>query len=102
MRVNKHAYARVQDYFPECAIVVEDLEAHVQSAESKMFPKKKVEQEAWLQTVVQAVLPKVSELPVTPSCPNLLMCGLNVSVCERRNRSHVLHTQLNKLVAPDL
>ncbi len=64
MRVKESAYARVESYFPECSVVVEDLEAHVQSAESKMFPQKKAEQEAWLETVVQAVLPKVSGLPL--------------------------------------
>ncbi len=60
MRIQGSAYARVQDYFPECSVVVQDLEAHVQSAEAKMFPQKKAQQEAWLQEVVKAVLPQVS------------------------------------------
>ena len=74
MRIKGSAYARVQDYFPECSIVVEDLEAHVQAAESQMFPQKKEEQNAWLQSVVEAVLPQVRGLIYTvllnkPGCP---------------------------------
>lgn len=60
MRIHKNAFAHVQRFFPECSVIIEDVEAHVQAAEQKMFPKKKVEQEAWLQAVVQAMLPKVS------------------------------------------
>lgn len=59
MRISRKAFARVQGYFPECAVIVEDLEAHVQAAEARMFPQKKAEQEAWLQAVVQAIGPKV-------------------------------------------
>ena len=59
MRIKGSAYARVQDYFPECSIVVQDLEAHVQAAEAQMFPQKTDKQDAWLQSVVEAVLPKV-------------------------------------------
>ncbi len=59
MRIARKTFARVQEYFPECSIMVEDLEAHVQAAEARMFPQKKAEQEAWLQAVVQSVIPKV-------------------------------------------
>lgn len=59
MRISRSAFARVQQYFSECIVIVSDLEAHVQAAERKMFPRKKAEQEAWLQAVVQAMLPKV-------------------------------------------
>lgn len=58
MRVSRNAFARVQTYFPECTVIIEDLEAHVQAAETMMFPQKKAEQEAWLQEVVKALLPK--------------------------------------------
>ena len=59
MRVNRQAYARVQEYFPECTVLIADLEAHVQAAEQQMFPKKAKEQEAWIQSVVEAVVPGV-------------------------------------------
>lgn len=59
VRIARKTFARVQEYFPECSIMVEDLEAHVQAAEARMFPQKKAEQEAWLQAVVQSVIPKV-------------------------------------------
>lgn len=61
MRISRKAFAHVQSYFPECTVMIDDLEAHVQAAEANMFPQKKAEQEAWLQTVVRAILPKVSE-----------------------------------------
>ena len=60
MRLKKSTFARVQTYFPECYVIVEDLEAHVKAAEAQMFPARKTEQDAWLQTVVQALYPKVS------------------------------------------
>lgn len=60
MRISRKAFARVQSYFPECTVIIDDVEAHVQVAEARMFPQQKVEQEAWLQEVVRAVLPKVS------------------------------------------
>lgn len=62
MRVSRKAFVRVQTYFSECTVIIEDLEAHVQAAEAMMFPQKKAEQEAWLQAVVQAVMPKVSSV----------------------------------------
>ena len=60
MRLKKPVFVRVQKYFPECSIIVEDLEATVQEAEEKMFPRKKDDQDAWMKTVVQSVLPNVS------------------------------------------
>lgn len=60
VRLKKQAFVRVKDYFPECSIIIEDLEASVQAAEVKMFPKKKAEQDAWTKIVVQSVLPNVS------------------------------------------
>lgn len=60
VRLKKSAFARVQKYFPECSIIVDNLEVHVQAAEVKMFPRKKTEQNAWMRTVVQSVLPNVS------------------------------------------
>ena len=62
MRLKYHAFLRVQKYFPECSILVEDLEASVQAAEEKMLPRKKEEQDAWMRTVVQSVLPNVGIL----------------------------------------
>ncbi len=61
MRIDRRQFARVQAYFSECAIVIQDMEAHVQAAEAKMFPTKKAEQSEWIKAVIQAALPNVSQ-----------------------------------------
>ena len=78
MRISRSAYARVQSYFPECSVVVEDLEAHVQAAELQMFPQKKAEQEEWLKVVVQAMMPKVElwGIAMTECCAMMGCCAM--------------------------
>ena len=75
MRVSRKTFARVQEYFPECTVIIEDLEAHVQAAEALMFPQKKAEQEAWLQAVVQAVMPKVGHVKGSSQNEPLCLSG---------------------------
>ena len=60
LRIARKTFARVQSYFPHCNVIVQDLEATVQEAEAQMFPKRTREQDAWMKTVIQSVLPDVS------------------------------------------
>lgn len=46
LRLKASAFSRIQNYFPECSVIVSDLEAHVQEAENRMFPVRKADQEA--------------------------------------------------------
>lgn len=57
LRVKAHAFLSLRRYFPECSVVISDLEDHVQRAEAMMFPAKKAEEEAWIQDVLNEVLP---------------------------------------------
>ena len=67
LRIKASAFSRVQNYFPECSVIVSDLEAHVQDAENLMFPMKKADQEAWMKAVVQEAFPKVLLASITLS-----------------------------------
>ena len=60
LRLNKQTFTSVQRYFPECEIVVEDFEVYMQEAERLMFPQQRVEEEAWIQAVVEEMVPSVS------------------------------------------
>jgi len=60
LRLKRKTFEHVQNYFPECHIVVQNLELAVQQAESQMFPKKTAAQDKWMKTVIQSVLPWVS------------------------------------------
>ena len=66
LRIKSNAFGRVQNYFPECSVIVSDLEAHVQEAENLMFPMKKVQEEAWMETVAEQAFPQV--LIASSSC----------------------------------
>ena len=59
LRIKASAFSRVQRFFPECNVVVSDLEAHVQEAEALMFPMRKADEEAWMAAVAQEAFPKV-------------------------------------------
>ncbi len=52
-------FARVQDYFSECHIVVANVESFVQQAEVQMFPTRMAEEQAWVQEVMAETIPKV-------------------------------------------
>jgi len=60
LRLNKDTFTSVQRYFPECDIVVDNFEAYMQEAERQMFPQQRTEEEAWMQAVVQEMVPSVS------------------------------------------
>lgn len=62
LRVKAHAFLSLRRYFPECSVVISDLEDHVQRAEAMMFPAKKAEEEAWIQDVLNEVLPSKQNL----------------------------------------
>ena len=56
LRMSQKIFATVQHFVPECSVVVQDLEAHVQAAEAQMFPRRRVEEEAWAQEVLGNIL----------------------------------------------
>lgn len=58
LRIKSSAFARVQRFFPECNVIVSNLEAHVQEAESLMFPMRKADEQAWMAAVAQEAFPK--------------------------------------------
>ncbi len=61
LRVDKRLFARVQRYFPECHIVVSNVETFVQEAEAQMFPQEMAKEQAWEEEVIAQTMPKVSE-----------------------------------------
>ena len=65
LRLKRKTFTHVQSYFPNCHVIVQNLELAVQQAEAQMFPKKTREQDKWMRTVVQSVLPWVG-LGVNP------------------------------------
>lgn len=67
LRIKSNAFSRVQRYFPDCTVLVANLEAHVQEAENLMFPMKKAQEEAWIAAVAQEAFPKV-QLPFLWMC----------------------------------
>ena len=71
LRIKSSAFSRVQRFFPECNVVVSNLEAHVQEAEALMFPMRKADEEAWMAAVAQEAFPKVRNIPPPPQ---LVMC----------------------------
>ena len=60
LRVNRQKFARVQNYFPECSVIVENLESYMQEAEAQMFPANQAEEQAWVQSVIEETIPRVS------------------------------------------
>ena len=56
LRMTRRMFAKVQKYVPECYVLIEDVEAYVQMAESQMFPARVQEQEVWAQSVLESVL----------------------------------------------
>lgn len=58
LRIKANAFSRVQRFFPECNVIVSNLEAHVQEAEALMFPMGKADEEAWMAAVAQEAFPK--------------------------------------------
>ena len=60
LRVNKNMFARVQSYFPECTTIVANLESYMQEAEAQMFPANKDDEQAWIESVIQETIPRVS------------------------------------------
>ena len=66
LRMSRRTFAAVQNYVPECYVLIENVEAHVQMAEAQMFPAKMQEEETWAQQVLQDVLKtKVSCVNIT-------------------------------------
>ena len=56
LRMSRRTFAAVQKYVPECYVLIEDVESHVQRAEARMFPARVQEQEIWAHTVLENVL----------------------------------------------
>lgn len=56
LRMSRRTFAAVQKYVPECHILIEDVEAHVQMAEARMFPARVQEEELWAQSVLEDLL----------------------------------------------
>ncbi len=51
----------MKSYFPECWVVIRNVEEHVRLAEAAMFPARKDQEESWVQEVMEEVEPgKVS------------------------------------------
>ena len=71
LRIKASAFSRVQRYFPECTVLVSNLEAHVQEAEMLMFPMKKADEEAWMTAVAQEAFPKVNMNPTFDMCDQI-------------------------------
>ena len=57
LRVKAQTFHSIRGYFPECSVVISNLESHVQRAEAMMFPAKNAEEEAWIQDVLGEILP---------------------------------------------
>lgn len=64
LRMDKRLFARVQKYFPDCHIVVANVEEFVQRAEAQMFPQKMAEEQVWEDEVLAQTIPKVSHYAV--------------------------------------
>ncbi|XP_064391731.1 carboxypeptidase O-like isoform X2 [Halichondria panicea] len=60
VRLSKKTFARVQNYFPKCHIVVANVESFVQQAEVQMF--RMAEEQAWVQEVMAETIPKCGSL----------------------------------------
>jgi murein tripeptide amidase MpaA len=56
LRMSRRTFARVQQYVPECRVLIDNVEEHVQQAEAQMFPARLQEEEAWAQSVLESVL----------------------------------------------
>ena len=56
LRMSRRTFAAVQKYVPECYVLIEDVESHVQRAEARMFRARVQEQEIWAHTVLENVL----------------------------------------------
>lgn len=56
LRMPRETFAAIQKFVPECYVLIEDVEAHVQTAETQMFPARVQEEEAWAKTVLEDLL----------------------------------------------
>ena len=56
LRMSRRTFARVQQYVPECRVLIDNVEEHVQQAEAQMFPARLQEEEVWAQSVLESVL----------------------------------------------
>ena len=54
--MSRRTFARVQQYVPECRVLIDNVEEHVQQAEAQMFPARLQEEEVWAQSVLESVL----------------------------------------------
>ncbi len=59
LRLNKRVFARVQKFFPECRVIVANVESFVQQAEMQMFPVRMADEQAWVEEVMAETMPKV-------------------------------------------
>ncbi|CAI8008907.1 hypothetical protein GBAR_LOCUS6056 [Geodia barretti] len=56
LRMARRTFARVQQYIPECRVLIDNVEEHIQQAEAEMFPARLQEEEVWAQSVLESVL----------------------------------------------
>ena len=56
LRMSRRTFAAVQKYVPECFVLIQNVEAHVQMAEAQMFPVRRQQKEAWAQNWEKAHL----------------------------------------------
>ena len=76
LRIRRAAYQKVSKYFPECSVVVEDVEALVQASEHRMFPARKADEDAWTKAVVEEIC--------SPEQSNLAACEKKMEEVERK------------------
>ena len=73
LRMKANSFSRVQHYFPECFVIVSDLEAHVQEAENLMLPRRKAQVEM-KDGEVYVHTKDIKALTRKPSCTRLWTC----------------------------
>ena len=59
MRLRASSFSAVSQFFPECEVIISDLEAAMEEAETQMLPEGKGKQEEWMNAVIQEMLPVV-------------------------------------------
>ena len=72
LRLGRSTFAAVQKYVPECHVLIQNVEAHVQMAEAQMFPAKLQEEEMWSQEVLNNVLKTKVHVHVHLHCTCLI------------------------------
>lgn len=85
LRMPRETFAAIQKFVPECYVLIEDVEAHVQTAEAQMFPARVQEEEAWAKTVLEDLLKTKVEkegLSLEIECSPLshFMCSIRTAV----------------------